>query len=224
MEKYTRHYIFIDPNDINCNLDTHPNLLKIKQIHNEHYKNGEHILYWGYNDIANLLKTYDTELYELFLKINYNYAALLADIGRYLILYYHGGIYHDIKCISNTQFDIYLSNLDKKITFIAEVSPFDTARTRNGNIVSLYKNHPLLNELLQEIKKRLILAHTNKDKGPSAMIAIGSTTYNIVIFKKYGSDTVIKEIMQPTYLCCDKRIYDLTPVRWQKVYEFIFQY
>ena len=30
---YKRHYIFIDPNDVNCNINIHPTLQYIKNIH-----------------------------------------------------------------------------------------------------------------------------------------------------------------------------------------------
>ena len=95
---FLRHYIFIDPYDINSNNENNEKFQSIKKIHSENYTDGEKILYYNYEDIKNLLEKYDIELYNLYIKINYKYAALLADIGRYIILYNYGGIYHDLKC------------------------------------------------------------------------------------------------------------------------------
>jgi len=119
MNKLQRHYIFIDPNNINDNLKDNLILNEIKKIHINHYTNNEIITYWSYNDIVNLLFKYDVELCKLFKCLNYNYPAFLADIGRYIILFYYGGIYHDLKCISNKKIINYLDTTSNNITFIA---------------------------------------------------------------------------------------------------------
>ena len=161
----------------------------------------------------------------LYIKINYKYAALLADIGRYIILYNYGGIYHDLKCTSNRKLTNYLLNLDNNITFIGETHPIDTNRTRNTNIISLCLKHPLLNELLRKIKINLLEAYTDKLRDPINMVKIGSGIYNRDVFKKHESKTVIKYLMYPTYINFNDYIHNqLTPIRWQNIYEYIFEY
>lgn len=100
-----RHYIYINVFNILGDINNDTILNDIKKIHEQNYTNGEIIKYYGYNDIVNLLNNYDIELSKLFLELNCNYPALLADIGRLIILYTYGGIYHDLKCISNKKND-----------------------------------------------------------------------------------------------------------------------
>ena len=69
--KLLRHYIFINPNDIHGNLTDNSILNEIKIIHMQQYSNNEIIKYWGYDDISMLLQTYDKELYELYICLNY---------------------------------------------------------------------------------------------------------------------------------------------------------
>lgn len=96
-----RHYIFIDSCELFHDINNNSTFNNIKKIHSKNYTNGEIVKYYGYNDIVYLLNNYDKELCKLFLDINCNYPALLADIGRLIILYTYGGIYHDLKCMSN---------------------------------------------------------------------------------------------------------------------------
>ena len=121
--KLLRHYIFINPNDVFGNINNDIILNDIKKIHKKNYTNCEILKYYGYIDIVNLLKNYDNELCKLFLKLNYNYPALLADIGRLIILYNYGGIYHDLKCMSNQKMINYLNSVSSKTKLIAEEHP-----------------------------------------------------------------------------------------------------
>ena len=50
--KLVRHYIFIDPDCLHCNIHNHPILQKIKRIHSKHYTRNEDVKYWSYRDIA----------------------------------------------------------------------------------------------------------------------------------------------------------------------------
>lgn len=78
--KLLRHYIFINPYNILGDINNDVILNDIKKIHKQNYTNFDIVKYYGYNDIVNLLNDYDNELSNLFLKLNYNYPALLADI------------------------------------------------------------------------------------------------------------------------------------------------
>jgi len=218
---YLRHYIYIDSDDINKNINTDPTLAEIKRLHKTYYTNDEEIKYWGYMDIYNLIKEYDEEFAELFLSINVNYPALLADIGRYLILYRFGGVYHDLKCVSNLNMISYLDNTGEVI-FIGETNPLDPGRVRNTNIVTLIKTSPLLLDVLTEIKKKLLIAKQEKWHGSKKMVYIGSRTYKD-IFDIYKSDLIIKiPMVAKRLLIFDSTIYKKNSRSWQKTEEFIF--
>lgn len=53
--------------------------------------------YHFYRDIYAQLRVYDSELALYFSRINRALPALLSDIGRFIILYNHGGFYHDAR-------------------------------------------------------------------------------------------------------------------------------
>lgn len=53
--------------------------------------------YHFYRDIYAQLRLYDSELALYFSRINRGLPALLSDIGRFIILYNHGGFYHDAR-------------------------------------------------------------------------------------------------------------------------------
>jgi len=220
-----RHYIFIDAADIHADLTTHATLTSIKKIHKGYYTNNERVDYWGYNDIARLLKGYDAQLHELFLQLNYNYAALLADIGRLIILYVHGGVYHDLKYTSDKRMITYLDKIDAGVSFIGDVCSTDRNRTRNGNMIALRIHHPLLHECLQKIKAALIVARRDKALGAKYVAKIGSDIYNIDVFKKYEDNkTVIKYCMDMTLINYDITIYRKRSTVWQKINEHLFRY
>ena len=226
--KSIRHYIFIDPNDIYCDITKHDLLNEFKSIHSAHYTTGEIVKYWGYNDIALLLKKYDEELYALFLKINHNYPSLLSDLGRFVILYYYGGVYHDLKCISESNMKNYLENdIGSNVTFIAlgEHNP-DDIHTRN--IISLQIKHPLLHSTLQLVKKKLIEAKDNNYHG--GIVAGQGSNIIYCAFQPYvdtvldyctKNDDVIKRREGGLYFF-HHHIYAKTIARWQTTYEPIF--
>ena len=228
--KLLRHYIFIDPNNVHCNLDEHNLLKEIKSIHNEFYINGEIVKYWGYIDIALLLKKYDEELYELFLKINYNFPALLSDLGRFVILYYYGGVYHDLKCISggNLNMKNYLENEIGSITFIGHDAGGNSNSVVSRNVISLQIKHPLLRSTLQLMKKKLIEARNNNYYGgivndASKIIDCGSYPY-IDTFIDYSSknDDIIKINLEDKLVTFHHYIYSKNLKKWQNTYEPLF--
>jgi hypothetical protein len=221
--KYLRHYIYIDSNNVNKNISEDPVLKQIKLIHNKYYKNGEIVKYWSYNDIYVLLKDYDTELAALFLSINVNYPALLADIGRFIILYRFGGIYHDLKFISNLSMICYLDKVGS-ITFIGETNPTEPSRVRNGNIAVLEKGHPLLLSVLTQIKKKLNAAKEDRWFGSKLMVLIGSRIYK-EIFDMCASSSIIKyPMLSRRLIAFNNEIYKGRSCAWQKTEEFLFTY
>ena len=216
-----RHYIFIDPNNLLNDINNNDILNDIKKIHTQNYTNKEIIKYYGYNDIINLLKNYDNELCKLFMELNPNYPALLADIGRLIILYTYGGIYHDLKCISNKKMIDYLSLVSPEIQLIGEEHPKEYNRVRNTNIVALQKNSKFIRIVLKKIKIKL---QNSKDAfGPQAMYSIGSEIY-INEFKKqdkyiykypFQTNNMIKFFI--------KEIKSKNIKKWQNTYEHIFK-
>jgi hypothetical protein len=221
---YTRHYIFIDPNNINTDLDTHPILNKIKDFHKKHYKNHtNNIIYHGYNDIVKLLNEYDLELSELFQKINYNYPALLADIGRYIILYTYGGIYHDLKFTSTPKLDNMIKLCKPDVDIICEEHPNERFRVRVGNIVTPNKNSKFLNCVMQKIKQKLNNLKNTSKGGSKLMVNIGSNTY-IDEFKNNKIKNIYKfPFINLKIIIFNGTIYKKNIKTWQTTEEPIFR-
>ena len=217
------NYIYINASDVRADINLDPVLNEIKEIHSANYVNGEIIKYWGYNDILKLLVTYDKELADLFLLINHNYPALLADLGRYIILYYYGGIYHDLRCLSKPSLLVYISSLPSNVTFIGEADPAKGHKVvRNGNIISLVLRHPLLLKVLQNIKTALQIAKQNNSKGSLNMFIIGSRSY-INEFHMFQSSDVIKcPLARKGYIHFNSVIYTKKSRCWQSTNQYIF--
>lgn len=217
--KLLRHYIFIDPHNLLNDINNNDTLNNIKKIHKQNYTNKEIVKYYGYNDIINLLKNYDNELCKLFMELNPNYPALLADIGRLIILYTYGGIYHDLKCISNKKMIDYLSLVSPEIQLIGDESW--KKKVRNTNIVALQKNSNFIRIVLQKIKIKL---KNSKDAfGPQALFEIGSNIY-IEEFNK--QDKYIYKYPFETNNMIEffiKEIYSKNIKKWQNTYEYIFK-
>jgi len=215
-----RHYIFIDPLDILKDITNNTTLNYIKKIHKQNYTNGEIIKYYGYNDIVYLLDNYDKELCKLFLTINHNYPALLADIGRLIILYNYGGVYHDLKFMSNKKMIDYLQSVSPKIELISEEHPTQKHRVRNGNIVALKKHSNFIASVLEKIKTKI---QNEKDAfGHTKMFEICSGIYineilnniNICIYKyPFQNECMLK---------FDHNIYSKRKA-WQDTNEYIFK-
>ena len=215
-----RHYIFIDPTDIGADIHKHKTLDEIKTIHAKYYINGEIVQYYSYNDISKLLESFDIELQELFLQLNPNYAALLAAIGRLVILYYYGGIYHDLKCVSTKALDEYLT-IVPNTEVICEEHPTDKHRVRNTNIVALKLHSPFIATVLKKIKAKLF---TSKDAfGSKQMFNIDSLIF-ITEFAHNKSNTIIKHpFISTNMIILDNEIYKKRITRWQRTEESIFK-
>ena len=216
----TRHYIFIDPNDV-YNSSKNDVFKTIKEFHNSKYRSGEIIKYYHYDDIVSLLEKYDIELRDLFLQLNYNYPALLADIGRYVILYFNGGVYHDLKYVSNSNMNIFLKEKIKEgVKIIGEICPEDHSRVRNTNIISLCKEHFIFNDVLQKIKELLI---KNKHLcGSRHVWNIGSFTYIKIIHENENKE-IIKTHLKNIFLYFYMDVYRMNIKRWQETEESIFR-
>lgn len=217
-----KHYIFINPNNLYSKED--PILDKIKIKHHFHYSNKEIIKYHFYSDILELLQSYDIELAQLFFQINPNYPALLSDIGRFIILYNYGGVYHDLKCLSYPNLNLYIDRVKNNgVIFVGETHPCETHRVRSGNIICLQIKCSFIKNILSEIKKELLNAFHHKGFGSKLMFNIGSQIY-IDLFKKYESKIIIKEKLDPKYLYLDFDIKNLNFKHWQDTEELIFNY
>jgi mannosyltransferase OCH1-like enzyme len=216
-----RHYIFINPTDVLSDINNDVILNRIKEIHTQNYTNCEIVKYYGYNDIVNLLNNYDYELCKLFLELNCNYPALLADIGRLIILYTYGGIYHDLKCMSNKKIVDYLKSVSSEIELIGEEHPIEKHRVRNTNIVALHKNSNFIKSVLEKIKKIL---ETEKDAfGHQQVFNIGSGIY-INEFLENTNQCIYKYPFENTYMLkFNSEIYSKNIKKWQNTDEYIFK-
>jgi hypothetical protein len=217
----TRHYIFIDPRDIHGKGDKNTTLMEVQAIHRQHYVHGEMVRYHGYDEIHQLLDSYDKELGQLFLQLNVNYPALLADIGRYIILYVYGGVYHDLKCMSTPRLTDYLNFLSPDVELIGEEHPIEKHRVRNTNIVAMKKKSPFLHRVLQKIKTRLL--QSKEVRGPAVVVDIGSGIY-ICEFQSNTLPTIFKYPFQhQQMLLFDGNIYKKNIKKWQNTHEWIFR-
>jgi hypothetical protein len=219
-----RHYIFINPHNVLSR--KHKKLDFIKKIHLRNYNKGERIIYWFYEDILKLLQSYDKKLAYLFSKINKMYPALLADIGRYIILYKFGGVYLDLKLLAKNEIYklIYFTKkFNKNIKVIGWKHPKKN-RTRNGGIIALRKNVKFFDIVLQNIKKKLLKEKkVNKKINSSKMFYIGSKTY-IDLFKIYEKQNkVAKYPFQKNIVKFKRKIYKLNFVRWQNTHQKLFE-
>jgi mannosyltransferase OCH1-like enzyme len=216
-----RHYIFINPNNVHAN--EHENLNVIKRIHKYHYNKGEIVKYWFYDDIYKLLQEYDSELAELFLKINVFYPALLADIGRYIILYNFGGVYCDLKIISNNR--IYkLINLVKKYKKTVKIIGWQHAinKYKNSCIISFTIKNPFFNKVLQIMKDKLkIFKNKNIIDAKRAVGYIGSSIY-INLFKYYEKKNITLKASLQKVTSFNTKIYSLNFIKWQNTHQKLF--
>lgn len=218
---FLRHYIFIDPDDILNDINNNDTLKFIKKKHKEKYINGEIVKYYGYQDIVNLLDNYDKELCKLFKEINCNYPALLADIGRLIILYKYGGVYHDLRFMSKKILIDYLSQVSFETELIAEEHPKETDRVRVGNIITLHKHSKFIALVLEKIKKKL-----KSDKnafGSNKVNEIGSDIY-INEFKKNKNPNIYKyPFFNTGKIKKNNKIYMKRARIWQETNEPIFK-
>jgi hypothetical protein len=216
-----RHYIFINPNNISNDINNDIILNNIKKIHNLNYNNGEIVKYYGYNDIVYLLNNYDKELCKLFTELNCNYPALLADIGRLIILYNYGGIYHDLKFMSNKNMIEYLNDVSPEIELIGEEHPVKKQRVRMGNIIALHKHSKFLGSVLQKIKTKLI--NSKNAFGSKKVFELGSGIY----IQEFLNNTDIHVYKYPfqvkSMVKLNSIIYSKNIKKWQNTNEYIFK-
>jgi hypothetical protein len=216
-----RHYIFINPTNIFEDINNETVLDDIKKVHSKYYVHGEIVKYYGYNDVVCLLNGYDKQLCRLFTEINYNYPALLADIGRLIILYKYGGVYHDLKCISNKKMIDYLNSVPPDIQLIGDEHPIEKYRVRNTNIVALQKNCRFISLVLQKLKHKLL---SKRDAfGPHMVFEIGSFTF-IREFLENTSEPIFKyPFHNDCMITFHPDIYVKNIKKWQHTHEYIFR-
>lgn len=218
------HYIFINPHDLNEDINCNPILHQVKLVHDKYYNNvlGVQRTYWSYNDIAALLSDYNKDLHALYLSINPKYAALLSDIGRFVILYYYGGVYHDLKFVSKPKFVKSLHTYQNDYSIIGEQHPRQKHRVRSGNIISFAKSDPFFKLVLDAIMSRLDTAQNTKLSGSVAMFEIGSGIY-IELFSEYEEkrEDMMRKRFDWRYLKYHKDIYKANITKWQNIEEQI---
>lgn len=140
-----------------------------------------------------------------------------------MILYYFGGVYHDLKFVSGMSLIEYLNKVSDDVVFIGEEHPEYTHRVRNGNIVSLEVTCKFLHFVLQAVKTRLIAAKIQNHRGPSAMFNIASGAY-IDEFKNQMNDHIIKSPLTKWNLVVfSDLIYRRNLKSWQNTDQYIFK-
>jgi hypothetical protein len=98
---------------------------------------------------------------QAFFKINPCYGPARADLFRYIVIYYYGGIYLDIKVKCRKPFREWIFENDQGLLSYWENLYYQKDRLQNkkGELqnwhVIFEKNHPFLLHVLQEICKRI---------------------------------------------------------------------
>ena len=224
MEDIQLNYIFINPFEPSEDLTLNKTFNTIKKIHSSYYDELSDIVikYWSYNDITLLLEQFDHDLYDLYLKINPLYAALLSDIGRFIVLYNFGGVYHDLKFIAKPKFFKYLVNVKDQYNIIGEQHPQQKSRVRSGNIISFVDKDPFFLSVLNSIKVQLLIAQDKKASGSERMFAIGSGVYIDLFAKNINlRKDMFMQRFDWRYLKYHKSIYKANITKWQNIEEQI---
>lgn len=211
------HYIFIDSNNIESDINENENLEKIKYLHLRHYLNYKNVLvhYYGYNDIMKLLLKFDKSLYNIAININIKYPALIADIGRFIILYYYGGVYLDLKFIITDKFINFINNEIIDIDFIADNHPW-LNQLRLGCISSFKLNDKFIKNILKKTKESLYYCFMNDLFGSTEMYRIVNESYKN-IFNEYLNNRIIKKnYTKLKFIINNRKKVNKKLVRWQK--------
>ena len=221
----SRNYIFIDPSDLYGDIYDNKSFIEIKNYHSKLYENNEKIKYWKYTDILFLLYHYDFELAKLFLKININYPALLADIGRIVILYYFGGVYHDLKFTSNKNLLTLLNKNKGKIKFISEsFIKNNTLFIRNSNMISMDIKLKILDDILKIYKQNLLINYNDKSFGSASMWNLGSKTYINYIKISKSKDIIQNNLSKNEFINYIPFLKTYNKKTWQTTNDYLFAY
>jgi hypothetical protein len=212
------HYIFIDSNNKDGNENENENFKKIKDLHSRHYSKSSYknvsVNYYSYNDIMKLLLKFDKTLYNIAININIKYPALIADIGRFIILYYYGGVYLDLKFIITEKFINFINNEITDVDFIAEEHPW-LNYLRLGCISSFKLNDKFIKNILGKIKESLYYCFMNNLSGSTEMYRIVNLNYNN-IFNEYSNSKIIKKnYTNLKFIINNREKVNKKLVRWQ---------
>jgi len=154
--KYTLNYIWINSNNIHVNINECEYLNCIRKHHKYIYKNREiDIKYWNWNSILPLIKRYDYDLYILCTQINPAHSTLLADISRFIILYFNPGVYIDSDFILTEWFDNFIENIPDNIQFVSKGTHCGSKAMVSGLYTSV-KHAEIIKLFLERVKTRLL--------------------------------------------------------------------
>ena len=117
----------------------------------------------------------------------------------------------------------YLENIYNNITFIGEEHPIESHRVRNSNIISLQIEHPFLNDVLQNIKQKLIISKQNNENGPLSMFNIGSGIYIHYFNITQNNDIIKYPFEKKNLLTFHSIIYSKNIKKWQDTYQLLFK-
>lgn len=158
-------YIYIDPVDKHSSvLPPHVNAL-LADI-NRLLQHRVEVHVYTYNSLLPLVQRFDAQLGKYFEMLNPKYGAMLANIGRAVLLHEHGGIYHDIRSrmASARSLDAFISTcaMPHNYSLIFEMNPEHRGRIQLTNMVGCRKHSRLLQGYLQAITtelNRVFVAH-----------------------------------------------------------------
>lgn len=152
--KIPLYYIFVDKlNRTNTVLPEY--LQTMFSDVSDHFFGEVEIIVHNYITLQLLFDEFDPEMARYFSLINPMYAALLSDIGRYLLLYLYGGIYHDTKMrFEDLKEIIKFSELcePQQQYLILEIHPTIQQRIRNSNMIACRRGSRFLFTVMEMTK------------------------------------------------------------------------
>jgi len=169
-----------------------------------HHPNSEYNL-WDDEDIKQLAREEFPELFDVWEQLQ---GIQRADIGRYIILYMHGGFYSDTDVIFNKNFFDNMDFKNNKIYFAPSVKilPWNDLTMTNYLIYSPQSRMKFFKDLVKECIKRV-----KEFKNVLSLEYVPYTTGRIVVTdmaKKYSNIEIMDENKVLNKFCANTEITD----------------
>lgn len=167
--KYTLNYIWVNADDLHVKTEQCKYLQYVKEKHGDIYTSrGITTRYWAWNELAEIIKGYDNNLYNLCLQISPEYSTLLSDIARFVLLYHQPGVYIDCDFVLTEYFDEYIKTMPREVEFVSR-STHNSKNTMVSGLYTTVKNTSTIALFLERVKTRLEIAKRDKLGGKKAL-------------------------------------------------------
>jgi inositol phosphorylceramide mannosyltransferase catalytic subunit len=178
-------------------------------------------VFFSDKDIEKFIKEkYTDQVYNAYQKINPIYGPAKADFFRYLVVYYYGGMYLDIKSYAHKNIKHLFDNTDKLI--ISKGRKYNYNPNSFG-IIPTFKNnydwslfsgvdcgeynnwhfiaparHPILGNVIRQIVHNIENAKTKYNYGEYSVLALTGPILFSRVIAKYGNENNLL-VMEPKY-------------------------